>query len=138
MFDLVKLDWLNGMHIRRLDPGALADRLEQEGFLPEGAIRHQVEQILPLVTERMARLCEFADRTRWFFTEPEPPASEDLIPKKGTAESSIAALQAAALGLAEVGPFDKSSIESCLEAILEGHQWSSSIIYPLRLFTPAT
>ncbi|MGE4633507.1 MAG: glutamate--tRNA ligase [Planctomycetota bacterium] len=133
VFDLVKLDWLNGMHIRRLDPGALADRLEQEGFLPEGASRHQVEQILPLVTERMARLCEFADRTRWFFTEPEPPASEDLIPKKGTAESSIAALQAAALGLAEVGPFDKSSIESCLEAILEGHQWKKPQLFmPLR------
>ncbi|MEE2883917.1 MAG: glutamate--tRNA ligase [Planctomycetota bacterium] len=133
IFDLVKLDWLNGMHIRRLDPDQLAARLKEEGFVPDGASTEQIARILPLVTERMVRLNEFTDRTSWYFADPEPPAREDLIAKKGSAELSVQALLGTSQAVAELKLFDKENIESCLDGVLEQNQWKKPMLYmPLR------
>ncbi|MGE4620097.1 MAG: glutamate--tRNA ligase, partial [Planctomycetota bacterium] len=119
VFDMVKLDWLNGMHIRRLAPEVLAARLDQEGFLPPGISPDQALPILPLVTERLTLLSEFTDRTHWYFNDPEPPQVTDLIPKKSDAETSINALSATVLQMSQATHFDKKTIEDLLSNVLE-------------------
>ncbi len=133
VFDMVKLDWLNGMHIRRLPLEQLADRLIDEGFTPDQATRDQVLRILPLVTERLVRLGEFEQKTSWFFGTPQPPAIDDLIPKKSDADTSLAALQAASVALCKLDPFNSEQVSRALDEVLDQHHLKKPFLFmPLR------
>ncbi|MDP6379807.1 MAG: glutamate--tRNA ligase [Phycisphaerae bacterium] len=81
VFDMDKLDWLNGVYIRNLEPKELAGRLRSGGFL-----KHEVDDgtliaIIPLIQERLKRLGEFDDLTLFFY-ERIPYEADLLIPKK--------------------------------------------------------
>lgn len=133
VFDLVKLDWINGMHIRRMEPQVLLQRLADEGFLPPSVSREDAATILPLVTERMVRLAEFSDRTDWYFADPLAPTSEQLIPKKGTRETSLCALEGARELFAEISPFEPAAIEAALAQLLDQHSLKKPQLFmPLR------
>ena len=133
VFDMVKLDWLNGVHIRNLGLDQLLERIEEEGFLPSGASIEDARRILPLVTERMVLLSEFADRTDWFFQTPPAPTSEQLIPKKSSAEISHRALQGAAKVLQDTPGEDTESISAALDALLEDLDIKKPLLFmPLR------
>ena len=133
IFDMTKLDWLNGMHIRQLPLTELAQRLESENFLPEGVDQPQALEILPLVIERMTLLSEFTDKTSWFFSQPAPPPAEDLIPKKSDRDTSTAALSAAAEALQALDDFSPDTIGSCLDSVLEKGGWKKPFLFmPLR------
>lgn len=60
VFDLDKLLWLNGKHIRSLSAAELSSRL--------GGVD---EKIVALVQERMKTLREFEELTKFFFEEPQ-------------------------------------------------------------------
>ena len=133
IFDMTKLDWLNGMHIRQLPLVELAQRLESEKFLPEGVDQTQALEILPLVIERMTLLSEFTDKTSWFFSQPAPPPAEDLIPKKSDRDISMAALSAAAEALQGLEDFSPDAIGPCLDSVLEEGGWKKPFLFmPLR------
>ena len=71
VFDLTKLDWLNGEKIRKLTAGQLADRIVSEGFA--GAwTREELEAVLPLFQERLRRLSEFEPAARYLKARPNP------------------------------------------------------------------
>ena len=133
VFDLVKLDWINGMHIRRMEPQVLLQRLADEGFLPPSVSPEDAATILPLVTERMVRLAEFRDRTDWYFADPIAPTCEQLIPKKGTRETSLCALEGARELFGEISPFEPAAIEAALEQLLDQHSLKKPQLFmPLR------
>jgi glutamyl-tRNA synthetase len=96
-FDVVKLQWLNGEYIRRMDPVELAKRLRAP--LEEAGFEVNVEVLLrvtPLVQERIKLLNEVVDMAGFFFTDGELLNSTDeLIPKKMTAEQAFEVLQRA-------------------------------------------
>lgn len=84
VFDLQKLDWLNAIHIRRLDPAALARRLvpflHRAGLIPaepDAATQARLEAVAPLIQERLKRLDEAPELVDFFFTDP-PPAAEPV------------------------------------------------------------
>jgi len=66
VFDLQKLNWLNGEWIRSLPTKELASRLKYY----TRASSKQVEAVLPLVRERLKKLSEFDEQTRFFFKVP--------------------------------------------------------------------
>lgn len=133
IFDMTKLDWLNGMHIRQMPLIELAQRLESERFLPEGVDQSRALDILPLVIERLTLLSEFTDKTSWFFSQPAPPPVEDLIPKKSDRDTSIAALSAAAEALKGLEDFSADTIGPCLDSVLEEGGWKKPFLFmPLR------
>lgn len=133
IFDMTKLDWLNGMHIRQLPLTVLAQRLESENFLPEGVDQSQALEILPLVIERLTLLSEFTDKTSWFFSQPVPPPAEDLIPKKSDRDTSMAALSAAAEALQAIDDFSPDMIGPCLDSVLDKGGWKKPFLFmPLR------
>ncbi len=69
VFDLEKLDWLNGVYIRSLDVEQLTDKVMGKGLGDLKIDRADVVTVLPLVQERMKTLVEFAERADFFFNE---------------------------------------------------------------------
>ncbi|MCB9898213.1 MAG: glutamate--tRNA ligase [Planctomycetes bacterium] len=79
VFDLTKLDWVNGEKIRALAPGELARRLVSGGFAA-GWTEERLLAVLPLFRERLVRLSDFADQAR-YLREAVEPCLDDLLPK---------------------------------------------------------
>ena len=84
-FDYDKLDWMNGVYLRELAPGAYADRLvaylrEQGSDWPEERVR----EAAPLVQEKIGRLGEFPAFAGFLFQDVEPdPALLDRPGARG-------------------------------------------------------
>lgn len=91
IFDLAKLDWLNGLYLRELEPEALLERLR--GWLLSDDF---LLSVIPLVRERITRLSEFVPKTQWIFGEPTPLAKEAYLPKGKSQPETVAALKAVA------------------------------------------
>ncbi len=99
VFDLQKLDWLNGCYIRALTVEQLADRVQ--AFGGSGMTREQVLKILPLIRERMKRLNEFREAAEFFVRE-VPYEAALLVPKKKAPADATAILNSALPVLAEL------------------------------------
>ena len=75
VFNLVKLEWMNGMYIRNLTAQEFSDRCMPfvEGALPPGVKRPidaaYLRQIAPLVQERAKLLSEVPSLVDFFFTD---------------------------------------------------------------------
>lgn len=72
-FDVARLEWMNGQHIRLLSLGDLAQRVE--AFWSEEA--HAADEdyrthVLALVQDRLKTLKDLPTLTSYFFTEPTP------------------------------------------------------------------
>jgi len=85
VFDLKKLDWLNGVYIRRKTDEELKKLLKP--FLDKGISGDLVERTLPLVKERMAKLSEFNDLIDFFVEEPKIEIK--LILEKGGKDKDL-------------------------------------------------
>ncbi|MEX0748529.1 MAG: glutamate--tRNA ligase [Candidatus Saccharimonadales bacterium] len=75
-FDLERLNYLNGAHIRRLSLAELYPHTQS--FWPEGAQKYDDDyrrQVLALVHERLKFFSELPELTSFFFTEPTAPPS---------------------------------------------------------------
>jgi len=117
VFDLDKLEWLNGQHLRRLGAAELHRRLAEERLLPAGADEAGLERILPVVVERLHRLTDVPDKTRWYFGEPDEPAIADLAPPKKGIADAIPVLRETRAALAALAGFDGPTIERTLEEV---------------------
>jgi glutamyl-tRNA synthetase len=151
VFDLQKLDWLNGVYIRKLPPAELVRRI-RENVLKEGAPDDAaVLRTIPLVQERMKKLSDWIPLTRFLFSDEVKPAPADLVPKKCTAEEAqkcldavVAALQAAPAwaadalearcrALAAVIPMKEKDIFMCMRVAVTGTAVSPPLFQSLEL-----
>lgn len=121
-FDYQKLDWMNGQYIRALTPDAFADAvvgwLADEGSSWD-AVR--VREAAPLVQEKLAKLAEFPDLTRFLFEEVEP--EPDLLDAGILAEATTV--------LEGVEPFRAELIEVALKGLCERLE-----LKPRQVFLP--
>jgi glutamyl/glutaminyl-tRNA synthetase len=72
IFNLEKLDWLNGEYIRRKTDQDLAELIKQ--FLPKGKIEGKlslVDQTVPLIKTRISKLSDYWSFCSFLFEEPE-------------------------------------------------------------------
>jgi glutamyl-tRNA synthetase len=141
IFDLTKLDWLNGEKIRKLSVEQLADRIVAEGFATDpdagpddGAVvatgadaalvwtRAELIDALPLFQERLRTLAEFAPAARYLKRRPAPDV-EGLRKKVKRAEPAAlaAALRQAADALAAQAGHADDEREAALRAVAESH-----------------
>ena len=98
VFDYQKLDWFNGSYLRKMTPAefaaAITPALTEAGLLSGAADEARVlEGIAPLIQERVKLLSEAPAMVRFIFVEPDPPAAEDLVPKKTEPARALAALK---------------------------------------------
>ncbi len=107
VFDMSKLDWMNGHYIRALSVDELTGRLmpflARAGLTPDRAV---VREIVPLVQDRLKRLDEIADKTDFLFVDHLEYAPKLLIGQKMTAAESFEALRTAGEILDGLPSFD--------------------------------
>ena len=84
VFDYKKLDWLNSVHIRKLDVSDLADRLipflAHSGITIDTPTRHEtLVRIVPHISERLKKLTEAAPLVDFFFEDIATPSADDFL-----------------------------------------------------------
>ena len=124
-FDYAKLDWLNGVYLRALEPREYADRLVL--WVGEHGLDWPAERVhaaAPLVQEKIARLAEFPAFAGFLLGDVEPdPAELD----GGT-------LDAAAAALGDVEPWSAETIEARLKELCEELGEKPRTVYaPIRV-----
>ena len=124
-FDYVKLDWLNGRHLRALAPDAYADRLlvwlRDQGIDWDEA---RVRAAAPLVQEKIGRFEEFPDFVGFLFgfVDPDPKLLDPVI------------LAAAARALEPLESWSSPAIEAALKTLCEElGQKPRQVFAPIRV-----
>jgi glutamyl-tRNA synthetase len=111
-FDYEKLDWMNGVYLRALDPDAYAavllTWLREQGYDWDEEV---VRATVPLVHEKIAKLSEYPDFAGFLFGEVE--ADRSLL------DGSAPVLEEAERALTDVEPFAARPIEEALRALAD-------------------
>jgi glutamyl-tRNA synthetase len=111
-FDYAKLDWMNGVYLRALDPdgyaSALLTWLHEQGYDWDEQV---VRATVPLVQEKIAKFSEYPAFAGFLFGEVE--ADRALL------DGSAPVLEEAERALADVEPFAAEPIEQALRAVAE-------------------
>jgi glutamyl-tRNA synthetase len=135
VFDMTKLEWLNGEYIRGLSPEDLARRL-REGPL---AGRDDVDdatlrKIVPLVRERMKKLSDFGPLTDFLFAKSVSPSVADMVPKKGTPAATADALEQAAAVLQGAAEWQAGPLEATARQLCDRLGWKPRDFFmPIRV-----
>ncbi len=108
-FDYKKLDWMNGVYLRDLQPEEYAHDLlkwlgERQIDWPEQRVRATV----PLVQEKIEKFEQYPDFVRFFFEDVAPPAGVDA-----------AVCRAAATKLETLEPWAAPALEEALRALAD-------------------
>jgi glutamyl-tRNA synthetase len=137
VFDVTKLEWMNGVYIRALGPAEFAARavpfVEKALGRPLTAAEEATfASIAPLVQERARRLTEVGAQVRFLFTDVEVDRhSWDAVM---TGPEAAAALDGAVPALEALGTWEKGPIEAALRAVLEARGLSARKgLQPLRV-----
>jgi len=126
IFNFDKLTWMNGIYIRNLSLGELADRVTP--FLEEAGLtvdRNLLLQAVPLIQERIHTLAEAVEMAGFFFVQgPLDYPGEELLGKKfaGAPDQAEAALRAvfARLHLLSLtGTWDETVLEETVRPLAE-------------------
>ncbi len=134
VFDLAKLEWLNGVYIRKLLPADLAERLREASPLARDADPTLLARAAPLVQERMKRLAEFDELAGFFFRRGVTPAHDDLIPKKKSDVNTAAILRMARQAVAALDTLEPAALEARLRALGDEVEWKvGDLLMALRV-----
>lgn len=128
IFNLEKLDWLNGLYLRELSDEQLVERLQQ-WLLGSDYLR----QLAPLVKERITRLDGFVDRTVFFFSGQYDLDAQQLIPKGRDKRETYKAIKAIIEAVDAQSDWSTAGIEQTLRSQGELLGWSTRDLFmPLR------
>jgi glutamyl-tRNA synthetase len=108
-FDYQKLDWMNGVYLRNLQPDEYAHFLER--WLREHDVdwpSGRVHATVPLVQEKIEKLSQYPDFVRFLFEDVPPPSGLDGR-----------VLNAAAARLERLETWEATAIEEALRAVVE-------------------
>lgn len=121
VFDVKKLDWLNGIYIRKLDRPELKKRLQP--FIPPAFPHQKIDSILDLVYERLVTLADFAELTDFFYKEID--YSTTTLLKKAQDQPSLVdeQIQETKRVIASLDVVDANSLEKCIRQLQEKHDW---------------
>ncbi|MBI4120639.1 MAG: glutamate--tRNA ligase [Parcubacteria group bacterium] len=98
VFDIEKLNWINGEHIRRMEDAAFMEKVRE--FLPKEATQlpqygaERLEKIAPILRERIAKFSDLellrkGGELAYFFEAPEYVSKKALIWKNEAEENTI-------------------------------------------------
>ena len=123
-FDYEKLDWLNGMYLRALEPGEYADELVKylrgEGYDWDEEL---IRRAAPIVQEKIERFGLFPDFAGFLF--------RDVEPDRSLLDGRAPVVEAARQALEGVEPFEAAEIETALRRLAEELELS-----PRKAFEP--
>ena len=125
-----KLDYFNGLHIRRLKIEDLANRIKP--FFTARGLRTDDETLLkiaPIIQERLATLDDAPDFAGFFFQEPIQPAAQDLIAKGLSAAESAMLARKSFEVLSKVDLLTPENAEPPMRAMVEESGYSAGQIF---------
>ena len=118
VFDVKKLDWLNGHYIRSLGAGELTERIiafhKERGDWDESIDADVLRQAVPLVSERMTLLGDALPKLGFLFAD--QVEIEDAA--RASLPENAAEVLDAGIEVLETVPFDAGSIQAALRARL--------------------
>lgn len=122
VFDTQKLDWMNGLYIRNLPLDELKQRLSP--FVPSDFPAELMDQVLPLILERLVTLKDFTELTSFFYQ----PITHDLelLTKKSSAEEVKLQLTETLAALKALPVWTHEVIEQELRRLQEAGNWKKS------------
>lgn len=134
IFDLKKLDWFNGQYIRQKSDSELIDLFKP--YLPKDADNQFLNQITPLIKERIVKLSDINSFAGFFFAAPQ--VDTQLFGPKSKEHLAVAAST-----LKQVEVFDKLSLDSALaQCVADNNFKTGDFFMTLRIaitgskFTP--
>src|SRR5690554_5923835 len=141
VFDYKKLDWYNGMYIRKKSDEELASMLlpylEHAGFVGSKLTEDQtktVSALVPLVKERLKVLSDVVDMSRFLFTDIEPPEATALLPKKQDMETTLQVLEKALPVIRSMATEADSHVEQSLMDISQELEIKvNGVFMPIRV-----
>lgn len=136
-FDMKKIQWLNGQHIRRLSVEALRDRclpiLHAHGIDTSGRDAAWLLQMVGICQEKLATLNDIVAYTDFFF-QPIEGYEEKGVKKQFAKEGAPERLEAIRAMLAETVPFKAPALQAAFEARAEAEEVGvGQFIHPARL-----
>jgi glutamyl-tRNA synthetase len=139
VFDVEKLNWLNGQYLRALSVDDLAARLlpilQRADVIADPPAAGDVELLraaAPLVHERMALLSEAIDMLGFLFVDDDSFEPDADAAAKNLGVDAIPVLDAASSALASVEQWHAAEIKEALEAALIGELG----LKPRNAYTP--
>ena len=125
IFDREKLEWMSGMYIRQLPVKELADRMLPflERDLPPDTLpvdQAYLEQIVPLIQERVKLLSQAGEWTSYFFSELPEYDPTGLVQKGMEREGTLDTLRTALENVTSASTFDHEALEESLRAACAG------------------
>ena len=140
IFDLTKLNALNGHYIRTLSAEELTDRIvehavrEGQWTQPSAAQVELLRQAVPLIQERLVLLSEALPKLAYLFTaDAELAVDPDALAKAG--DDAAGVVDAALVALQDLGEWNHEAIQNALrEALVDGLGLKPKLAFgPVRL-----
>jgi glutamyl-tRNA synthetase len=137
-FNRERLEWLNGLWIRRLEPDDLVDRLRPfiEAAAGDGRIDRvpsddELRALLPVVQERLPTLGAIVDLVGFLWTDRLAVDPAVLVPKRWDAATTVAGLGAArdALAAHDGVTWEADELEPPLRELVEARGWKAGDLF---------
>lgn len=122
VFDLKKLDWINGIYIRKLSDTELGSRITP--FLPEDFPKEKLSTLLPLVKERLVTLTQMEELTDFFYKDIS--VDQQLLTKKSSNDEVRTQLEATLSVIENLTEWSVSSLEQAIRDLQAKHDWKKS------------
>ena len=119
IFDLEKLDWLNGRYLREdLEPTAMLDEMKQWLLNDD-----YLAAMIPLMQPRMETLGDFMEKCWFFFARKVECSAAELVPKKRQPEEVVQVLQTVLWSLERALPWNRDAIEAAIKEVSAFWDW---------------
>ncbi|CAN5829137.1 glutamate--tRNA ligase [soil metagenome] len=142
VFDLERLEWLNGQWIRRLSEDELAERalpflharldsVRAAGVSVRWPAVDDLLSLMPVVRERLPTLAAVADMLDFVFIDDIAPDPVQLVPKRWDAATTRQALAGARRVIADVGQvsYEADELEPSLRAAAQERGWKAGDLF---------
>lgn len=141
VFDLDKLNWMNGVYLRAADPERLAeiliDILKRQGKVTEKDLTPEFSaycrRVMALMRDRIRYVAQILEEAEYFFTEYyeyDPQAVESVLFEEKVPEILRTSYEL----LKDLEPFDAATIEKAIRSEAERRGLKAAqFIHPLRV-----
>ncbi|OPL12031.1 MAG: hypothetical protein AVO34_02120 [Firmicutes bacterium ML8_F2] len=130
IFNINKLDWYNGQYIRKMDLDKLTELCLP--YLSQETNFDYAKKVVALEQERLKKLSEIGELTKFFFLDKLDYPKELLIWKKMTLKEVKNNLDILGKALSKIDKFDQNSFQGILMPLAEKHG-SGELLWPLRV-----
>ncbi len=140
VLDVNKLDWMNSEYIRTKSDAELVELVkpywQEAGFDLSKFTHEYLERVMSLEKDRLRKLSEISDRTKYFFTETPQLVAEKLVWKKSTSvetKQNLRLLQDLFRTLSDDQMGAITKLEEAVKEFITKHGFDNgSILWPLR------